>query len=106
MPTILPPRAVDALPEGLWSSGNLYRLFGQDLHFCVGGYGSTSVRTIEINGGEVAHGARPFEDFIDAPSTDAQLRRWQLDLGWILVGATAIAVLAVAALGRNLRRLT
>jgi hypothetical protein len=85
MPTPLPPTVIDALPEALWASGNLYRLFGQDLHFCVGGQGSTSVRTIELNGRELGHGERPFTDFVDAPSTEVQLRRWQLDLGWVVI---------------------
>ncbi len=104
--TIVPPLLVDALPEQLWSSANLYQVFGQSLHSCVGGEGSTGVRTIEINGREVDHGRLPFTDFAEPLSAEGQLRRWRFDLGWLLVGGVAIYVAFALRLSRLLRRLT
>ena len=103
MPQVIPSFAVDTLPERLWSAGNLYGFFGQDLHFCVGG----SVRTIELNGRQVAHGARPFVDFAEGVTDDVALSRWRFDLGWLVVGAIAI-FLALVGLGRRIikRRIT
>jgi hypothetical protein len=97
MPQVMPSVAVDTLPEGLWSAGNLYRFFGQDLHFCVG----DGVRTIELNGRQVAHGVRPFVDFADDVTDETAVSRWRFDLGWLVVGALA-GYLALAGLGRRL----
>ena len=53
---------VDVLPIRLWRPGNLS--VGRRLHFCVGSpsqaHAGQSVRTVEWNGREIAHGHRPF----------------------------------------------
>jgi len=102
--TVLPPPLVDALPEELWALGNLYQLFGQSLHFCVGGNGTTSVRTIEVNGHEVGHGREPFQDFVQPLDEEPFLRRWRFDLGWLVVGGVAAYIAVALTLGRVLRR--
>jgi hypothetical protein len=97
---LLPGVLVDGLPERLWSLGNLYQFFGKPLHFCVGG----GVRTIEIEGREVAHGRKPFLDFHSAESTESGLRRYGFDLGWLVVGAVGLWIAAAALAARILRR--
>src|SRR4051812_41930985 len=99
MSRLMPPPLVDALPEQLWSTGNLQQLFGQSLHFCVG----DGVRTIALNGREVAQGRRPFTDFVPAPSTSTGLRRWRVDLGWLVVGAVAVCLGGAAIVSRVIR---
>jgi hypothetical protein len=99
MSRLLPPPLVDAMPEELWSAGNLQQLFGQSLHFCVG----DGVRTIELNGREVAQGRRPFTDFVLTPSTGTGLRRWRVDLGWLVVGAVSVYLGGAAILSRIIR---
>lgn len=64
MSLLIPPGLVDALPEKLWWLGNIYRLFGHDMHFCTGGS-----RTIELDGAEIGRGSRPFVDFVEEPSS-------------------------------------
>jgi hypothetical protein len=56
-------RLVDRLPIRWWRIGNLYMLPGGDWHFChaPNSDGSTSVRTIEWRGREVARGRKPFD---------------------------------------------
>lgn len=62
---------VDALPFRLWRPANLF--MGRRVHFCMGSPGhaeaAPSVRTVEWNGREIAHGHRLF------PS-DEWKRRW------------------------------
>jgi len=99
MSRLLPPPLIDVLPEQLWSTGNLQQLFGQSLHFCVG----DGVRIIELNGREVAQGRRPFTDFTPAPSTGTGLRRWRVDLGWLVVGAVAAYLGGAAIVSRVVR---
>lgn len=66
--------AVDVLPFRLWRPANLS--VGGRLHFCVGSPGHTgaakSVRTLEWNGRQIAHGHRqfPYDDWT---------RRWPTD---------------------------
>ena len=100
MPRVMPSFAVDTLPEELWSAGNLYRFFGQDLHFCVG----DGVRTIELNGRQVAHGATPFVHFADAVTDASALNRWRFDLGWLVVAAIGGYLAVASLLRRTLRR--
>jgi hypothetical protein len=103
-PHLVPAFFVDALPEELWSAANLFQFFGQRLHFCVGGDGPRGVRTIELDGVEVAQGRMPFTDFVDGLSTEGELRRWQFDLGWLVIGALAMYLVAVVAGHRILSR--
>lgn len=62
---------IDVLPICLWRPGNLS--VGGRLHFCVGSPGHAhagqSVRTVEWNGREIAHGHRLL-------SNDEWQRRW------------------------------
>jgi hypothetical protein len=55
---------VDALPIRLWQPANLF--VGGRLHFCAGSPGHpgapASVRTVEWNGREIAHGHELFHD--------------------------------------------
>jgi hypothetical protein len=102
--TVVPPPLVDALPERLWSLGNLYQFFGQSLHFCVGGDGTASLRTIEVNGHEVGQGRKPFRDFVQPLDGEAGSRRWRFDLGWLVVGGIAAYIAVALTLGRVLRR--
>lgn len=99
MSRLVPPALVDALPEQLWSTGNLQQLFGRSLHFCVG----DGVRTIELNGREVAQGRRAFSDFVPAPTTGTGLQRWRVDLGWLVVGAVAVYLGGAAIVSRVVR---
>ena len=99
MSQLVPAPLVDALPEQLWSPGNLQQLFGQSLHFCVGG----GVRTIELNGREVAQGRRPFTDFVPASSTGTGVRRWRIDLGWLVVCAVGAYLGGAAMVSRVIR---
>ena len=66
--------AVDALPFRLWRPANLF--IGGRLHFCIGSPGHAgapeSVRTVEWNGREIAHGHHPFPD-------EEWDRRWSTD---------------------------
>ena len=67
-------RVIDALPLSLWKPANLY--LGARLHFCSGPAHTDglpeSVRTVEWNGKEIAHGSRPFPH-------DEWSRRWPLE---------------------------
>ncbi len=92
---------VDVLPERLWSFGNLYRVFGRSLHFCVGGDGPIAQRTIELDGVEIGRGRKPFIDFHDAPGEKMSDLAWRVDLGWAALMAIAIVVAGVC--GRVLR---
>ncbi len=90
----LPEPVVDVLPEGLWFYGNLYRVFGRDVHFCVAHDG---IRTVEVDGDEVGRG-RPIGDVPDAPE-DPRVSYWlyRVDLGW-LVSAVAASLVTVVAM--------
>ncbi len=93
MSLAVPSALVDALPTQLWSLGNLYRVFGRTLHFCVG----DGQRTIELDGNEIGHGRKPFAEFHDAPSDRASDLAWRVDLGWTALLASAIVLVAVIA---------
>lgn len=56
---------VDRLPSRLWEPGNNY--LRARLHFCVGRGPDDhrTVRTIEWQGRDVAHGVQPFRGFHD-----------------------------------------
>jgi hypothetical protein len=56
---------VDLLPDRLWRPGNLWTVFGHDLHFCVGVDG---VRTVECDDRVLARGVLPFTAPPDEPS--------------------------------------
>jgi hypothetical protein len=96
----LPTPLVDALPERLWFYGNLYRVFGRDVHCCVGDEGH---RTIEVDGVEVGRG-RPIGDVPPAPA-DPRVGEWLylVDIGWVTTAAL-IALASTAILGRRTNR--
>ena len=96
----IPTTVVDALPERLWFFGNLYRVFGRDVHFCVADDG---FRTVEVDGDEVGRG-RPIGDVHDAPS-DPRVTDWlgRLDLGWF-VSALLVGLVSIVALTRRVAR--
>lgn len=68
-------KLVDALPERLWASGNLYMLPGGDWHFCVGPHRrkGRTVRTVEWRDREIARGAR---EFIPTVSPGDDIGEW------------------------------
>jgi hypothetical protein len=96
--TVVSAWVVDILPDRLWALGNLYRIFGRDLHFCVG----DGHRTIELDGVEIAQGRMTFVDFREPPSDESAQLISRLDLGWIGVAALSVAI----AFGVLSRRLT
>lgn len=93
----IPTVVVDVLPERLWFYGNLYRVFGRDVHFCVADGG---LRTVEVDGDEVGRG-RPIGDVPDAPE-DPRVVDWlgRFDLGWV-VSAALLGLISVVTLARR-----
>jgi hypothetical protein len=90
----VPGGLVDILPEALWSTANLYRVFGRRLHFCVG----DGLRTVEVDGVELGHGQRRVVKVHDAASDRVAALAWRVDLGWLgvfILGALAIAAAAL-----------
>ena len=100
MSQLMPAVLVDILPARLWSLGNLYEFFGRRLHFCVG----DGVRTIELDGREVAHGRSSSLEFHEAEGTETQLRRYGFDLGWLVAGAVGLWIAAGVVAVRFFRR--
>lgn len=97
MSPLVPARLVDVLPTRLWSLGNLYRVFGRCLHFCVGGEGPGGWRTIELDGVEIGRGRKPFVAFHEAPDEKDRYLAWRVDFGWIVAVTLVIAAAAVVA---------
>jgi hypothetical protein len=86
---------VDLLPTGLWAAGNLYLVFGRQVHLCFG----DGVRTVEVDGREVARGRRPVDPGSGEVSGPLAEVLGTADFGWITVVALsgAVALLAVRA---------
>jgi hypothetical protein len=81
---------VDLVPARLWSAGNLYLVFGRQVHLCVG----DGARTVEVGGRKVARGRRPLGDAHGDASGPVWERLAVVDLGWTAVAVVA-AILAV-----------
>ncbi len=90
---------VDLVPARLWSAGNLYLVFGRQIHLCVG----DGARTVEVNRLEVARGRKPLGD----AHADASGSLWEqlavVDLGWTAVAAI-LAVLTVRVASNRRRK--
>jgi hypothetical protein len=86
---------VDLLPGRLWWPANVYRVFGQEMHLCVGGSADAdrSVRTIEIGYREVAKGNQSFLGFSRAPRAAAQDALFFIDVGWYALAGMGFAVI-------------
>jgi len=93
--------AVDALPSRMWALGNIYPVFGRRVHLCVG----DGVRTVELDGREIARGRHVPARVEDVPSPFVEDVLQRFDLGWLAVGTMALlAVLALAGRGASAAR--
>ncbi len=84
-------RAVDSLPERLWSVGNIYLVFGQRVHLCLG----DGKRTVEVDGREVARGNRPLTGAPGEANTRLAEALWMVDLGWFALAGLGLVLLAL-----------
>ena len=100
--TVIPAPVVDALPERLWFLGNIYRVFGRSLHFCVGGDGAE--RTIDLDGAVIGRGGRRLRRVHNPPDDETLYRLWRLDLGWVALAGLAVALMALAMFSQGRQR--
>jgi hypothetical protein len=77
---VVPPLIVDLLPERLWWPGNIYRVFGRDLHLCVAAGGH---RTVELEGREIGRGTRGLAESPHGHQDEVRDRLLDVDLGWL-----------------------
>jgi len=93
---------VDLIPARLWSAGNLYLVFGRQVHLCMG----DGARTVEVDGREVARGRKPLDDALGDASGPVWERLGVVDLGWTAVAAVAalLAVLTIRVASNRRRR--